>query len=290
MRRVLLFVGTNLLVMLTIGVVVQLTGLYRYTTAYGVNLPMLMVYSLVVGFLGSGISLLSSKWIAKTFMRVQVIDPARPGDATATWLVQTVHEAARKAGLTKMPEVGVFQSPDMNAFATGPGRNNSLVAVSTGLFQHMDRDAIEAVIGHEIAHVANGDMVTMALLQGIVNTFAVFLARVIASLIGERDRGGMVYFLTVFALQTVFLLLGNLVVMKFSRWREYRADAGGAQIAGRESMIKALQTLKLNERIGAPQRSPAMATMEIDHPGGFAYLWRSHPALDERIARLRQAS
>ncbi|MBX3112658.1 MAG: protease HtpX [Fimbriimonadaceae bacterium] len=290
MKRILLLIGTNLLVMTTITAVVYLTGLHRYTSAYGINLPTLAVFSLVVGFGGSFVSLLISKWMAKTVMGVQVIDPARPGGPEGAWLVQTVHDAARRAGLEKMPEVGVFDSPEMNAFATGPGRNNSLVAVSTGILQHMDRGAAAAVIGHEVAHVANGDMVTMTLLQGIVNTFVVFLARVLATVVGagDRDRSGMVYFLTVMVFQTVLTLLGSMVVMAFSRWREFRADAGGAQLEGRENMIRALQTLKQNQ--GLPyRRAESMATMQIYGRGGLTKLFMSHPPLDDRIAALQAA-
>jgi len=288
MKRILLFVGTNLLVMTTITAVVYLTGLYRYTTPYGLNLPTLAVFSLVVGFGGSFISLLMSKWMAKMAMGVQVIDPARPGSPDSAWLVQTVHDAARKAGLEKMPEVGVFDSPEMNAFATGPSRSNSLVAVSTGIFQHMDRGAASAVIGHEVAHIANGDMVTMTLLQGIINTFVVFLARVLASLVGagDRDRSGLVYFLTVMVFQTVLALLGSLVVMAFSRWREFRADAGGAQLEGRENMIRALQILRQNQALPY-RRAESLATMQIYGRRGFLSLLASHPPLEDRIAALQ---
>jgi heat shock protein HtpX len=226
-------------------------------------------------------------------MGVQVIDPENLGNNQERWLVQTVHRLAEKAGITKMPEVGIFESPAPNAFATGASRNSSLVAVSTGLFQAMGQDEIEAVLGHEMTHVVNGDMVTMTLLQGVINAFVMFLARVVAFAIerGDNNRrgGGLAEFFLIQMLQMVFGIIGMIPLMAFSRWREFRADAGGAKLAGKRKMIDALKALKVFQEQpqmqGLPQPAPAMRAMQISSHDGFAW-FASHPSLDVRIERL----
>jgi len=290
MKRVLLLIATNIAIMLVLSIVVSVFGLDRYLTQNGLNLGALLVFSAVLGFGGSFISLLLSKWMAKTAMGVQVIDQARNADEQ--WLVETVRRQAQSAGIG-MPEVGVFDSPDPNAFATGASRNASLVAVSTGLLRNMRRDEVEAVLGHEIAHVANGDMVTLTLIQGVLNTFVIFLARVIGSVVDSATRGnnenrgpGMGYFVTVMVAQIFLGLVASVIVAWFSRRREFRADAGGAELAGTRSMIGALEALK---RAHTPSQMPeSMKAFGInsERPGALQKLLMSHPPLDERIAAL----
>jgi heat shock protein HtpX len=285
----------NVLVVITISITLNLLGVRPYLTQRGIDYNSLMIFCLVWGFGGAFISLALSRWMAKMMMRIEVIDPEEPGDADQRWLVQTVHRLAEKAGLNTMPEVGFYESPDPNAFATGPGRNSALVAVSTGLFQQMGRDEIEAVLGHEITHVTNGDMVTMTLLQGVINAFVMFFARVIAFALtrGDDDRRGnnymAQYFITI--LLEIFLsILGSVVVMAFSRWREFRADAGGARLAGRSKMINALRALQqVQEKMkGAAQAEPkAIAAFKISSRDGLFSLFASHPPLEVRIERLQ---
>ncbi|MBZ0221704.1 MAG: protease HtpX [Dokdonella sp.] len=290
MKRIALFLITNLAVMALLTIVVKLTGIdvYAYRRG-GLNLQALLILSAVMGMGGSFISLAMSKWVAKFTTGAQVI--TQPRNATEAWLVDTVRRHADKAGIG-MPEVAIYDAPEMNAFATGMTRNSSLVAVSTGLLQNMERNEVDAVLGHEIAHVANGDMVTMALLQGVLNTFVIFLARVIGTLVdraisGNRDSdgGGIAYFVIVMVLQVVLGMLASLVVMAFSRWREFRADAGGANLAGRDAMIAALQRLAGNQ--GESSLPKALAAFGISGEGGIARLLMSHPPLEERIAALR---
>jgi heat shock protein HtpX len=230
--------------------------------------------------------------MAKWMMNIQLIDPDKPESAEERWLVLTVHRLAREAGLETMPEIGVFNSPEPNAFATGPTRNSALVAVSTGLFKAMQKDDIEGVLGHEITHVTNGDMVTMTLLQGVINAFVMFLARFIAILLSQGSReggrgGGASYFM-VMMLQTVLGFLGMIPLMAFSRWREFRADAGGAHLAGRTKMISALQALLKFKNMPVPVRASSLSAFMISSKGGS--LFSSHPPLEERIERLRNAS
>jgi len=251
MLRIALFILTNLAVMVLLTIVVKITGIdvYAYNRG-GLNLQALLVMAAVMGMGGSFISLAMSKWIAKMSVGAQVI--TQPRNPSEQWLLDTVRSHAQKAGIG-MPEVAIYDGPEMNAFATGMSKNSSLVAVSTGLLQSMDREQVDAVLGHEITHIANGDMVTMALLQGVLNTFVIFLARVIGTLVdraisGNRDGGGggFAYFAIVMVLQLVLGLLASLIVMAFSRWREFRADAGGAKLAGRGAMISALERLDAN--------------------------------------------
>jgi heat shock protein HtpX len=289
-KRVVLFLITNILVMLTITILVQLLGLDRGLGAHGINYGELMLFCLVWGMAGSLISLALSRVMAKRMMGVQVIDP-NTRDPQEREIVEMVHNLARAAQLPAMPEVGYYDSPEVNAFATGPTKSRALVAVSSGLWQRMSRDEVEGVLGHEITHVANGDMVTMTLLQGVVNAFVLFFARVIAFVVSQNVRDenrGMVQFAIVMVLQIVLSLLGALVVAAFSRWREFRADRGGAQLAGRGKMIAALERLRSNTEL-VDTRQQALATLKIaGAPSRMASLFASHPPLEVRIARLQQ--
>jgi heat shock protein HtpX len=297
-KRIVLFLLVNVLVMTTVTLILSLLGVQPYLQRGGLDLSSLAIFCLVWGMAGSVISLLISRWTAKRMMGVKVISPD-DRDPGAQALVQTVQRLAQGAGIP-MPEVGVYQSDDINAFATGPSKSRSLVAVSSGLLRKMDRPEVEGVLGHEISHIANGDMVTMTLLQGVVNAFVMFLARVLAFAVAQamrgndRDSGGMsqgIFFICTMVFQIVFMVLGSMVVMAFSRWREFHADAGGAHLAGRESMIRALEALRRDSEAAVAARSaPSLATMQISAPGGFTRWFMSHPPLEERIERLRSAT
>lgn len=286
MKRIFLFLVTNLAVVLVLSVVARLLGIDQYMAARGGDLGGLLVFAALFGFGGALISLAISKWMAKRSMGVRVI--TQPANPTEQWLVATVRAQAEQAGIG-MPEVGIFDSPQPNAFATGARRDAALVAVSTGLLRSMNQKEAEAVLGHEVSHVANGDMVTLTLIQGVVNTFVIFLARVIGGLVDRREDGrGMAYFATVMVAELVLGILASMIVMWFSRQREFRADAGGAHLAGTTNMIAALERLKAAH----PQPLPAqMAAFGIaGGPGaGLKRLFMSHPPLDERIAALRNA-
>ena len=285
MKRILLFVLTNLAVMVVVGIVTSLLGVGRYT---GTNTGQLMVFSLVVGFSGAIVSLLMSKPMAKMSMGVQVI--AQPRNADEAWIVDTVRKFADQAGIG-MPEVGVYEG-EPNAFATGAFKNSALVAVSTGLLRGMTREEVEAVIGHEVAHVANGDMVTMALIQGVMNTFVVFASRVIGSLVdgflrrdSESSGPGIGYYVTTIVLDILFGVLAGIIVAWFSRQREFRADRGAAQMMGQpNSMINALARLGGMHAEGAEMPNN-LAAMGI--AGGIGKLFSTHPPMQERIAALR---
>ena len=291
MRRIALFILTNLAVMALLTIIVKLFGIDTYTYRNGgINLQGILVMSAVIGFGGSIISLLMSKWVAKWQTGAHVI--TSPANPTESWLVDTVRRQAEKSGIG-MPEVAIYDAPEMNAFATGASRNNALVAVSTGLLQQMSRDEVEAVLAHEVSHVANGDMVTMTLLQGVMNTFVIFLARVIGTVVdraisGNRDNGGggIAYFAIVLFLQFVLGLLASIIVMAFSRWREFRADAGSARISGKEKMIAALSRLDAGR--GENSLPQAIQAFGIAG-GGMRKLFSSHPPIEERIAALRNA-
>jgi len=294
-KRIVLFLLTNILVVVTISILLNVLGIRPYLTAQGIDYGALLGFCFVWGMGGAFISLGLSRIMAKHMMGVQVVDPMTR-DPRAQELVQIVSRLAQGAGLP-MPEVGIYDSPEPNAFATGPTKSRALVAVSTGLLQRMSRPEVEGVLGHEMTHVANGDMVTMTLLQGIVNAFVMFLARAIAWGIvqatrrnDERESGfgsyGMVFAIQM-ALEIVFMILGSLVIASFSRWREFRADAGGARLAGRQNMIGALQALQRSVEM-VEQAPPAIAAFRISNPGGFGRLFASHPPLDVRIARLEQ--
>ncbi|HOC57348.1 MAG TPA: protease HtpX [Verrucomicrobiota bacterium] len=298
-KRVLLVVMVNVLVVTTITLVLGLLRVGNYFPEGG--LTGLAVFCLVWGFGGAFISLAISRLMAKWMMGVQVIPP-NTSDPVLQELVQTVHGLARSAGLPKLPQVGIYQSDEVNAFATGPTRSRALVAVSTGLLQRMRTREVEGVLGHEIAHVANGDMVTMTLIQGVINAFVLFLSRVLAFVISQalrsrddRGGGGWLHFLLVMVFQVVLSILGSFVVCWFSRWREFRADAGGARLAGRESMIDALRAL---QRLHDPELAAAEAkhaqsfqSLKISgRRGGFMALLSTHPPLEQRIARLAQGA
>ncbi len=297
-KRIGLFLMVNVLVMVTISVVLSVLGVKPYLTARGIDYQSLMIFCLVWGMGGAFISLALSRVMAKWMMGVQII-PTDTRDPELRELVDVVHELARAARLPAMPQVGVYDSPEVNAFATGPSKSRSLVAVSSGLMGRMSRDEVRGVLGHEVAHIANGDMVTMTLIQGIVNAFVMFLARAIAFALtmtksddGEERQGTpMSYFLVQFALEMVFMVLGSMVVAWFSRLREYRADAGGARIAGRETMVQALEGLRRNVEAIDPSPQPAVAALKISsRPGGFLKLFSTHPPLEERIERLKRTA
>lgn len=291
MKRIFLFVLTNIAVLLVINITLRLLGVDRWLDASGgINFTSLLVMSAVIGFSGSIISLFMSKWMAKQSVGAQVI--VNPIDPTERWLVETVRRQANVAGIG-MPEVAIYDAPDVNAFATGWNRNDALVAVSTGLLNNMSKDEAEAVLAHEVSHVANGDMVTLALIQGVVNTFVVMFSKLFGYFVDrvllkndEREGPGIGQFVAEIAAQLVLGVLASVIVMWFSRMREYRADAGGASLAGRHKMIAALERLKANHEQAAamPQNMSAMA---ISSGGGFSRLFMTHPPLEERIAALR---
>ncbi|WP_339348779.1 protease HtpX [uncultured Alteromonas sp.] len=289
MKRVFLFLVTNLAVVLVLGIVLNIVF-----AAFGIDnrsITGLLVFSAVFGFGGALISLAMSKWIAKRSTGAQVID--NPTTPTEHWLINMVSAQAKKAGIG-MPEVAIYDSPEINAFATGMNKNNALVAVSSGLLNGMSEDEAEAVLAHEVSHIANGDMVTLTLIQGVVNTFVIFLARVIAGAISNATRGnnsgggalgGFAYYGIVFVLEMLFGILASIIVMWFSRQREYRADAGSAKLAGRQKMIAALTRLKSNSE---SQLDGTMMAFGISGKSAFSELFMSHPPLDKRIDVLRR--
>ena len=289
MKRIFLLLVTNLAVLAVLTIVAHLIGLDRWLAVRGSSLGALLAFAAVFGFGGAFVSLLMSKWMARNAMGVRII--GQPATATEQWLVGMVARLARAAGVG-MPEVGVFQSPAPNAFATGYSRDAALVAVSTGLLAAMNEQEIEAVLGHELTHVANGDMVTLTLIQGVVNTFVIFLSRIIGNVVDRmlfrsEDGRGPAYFLSVIASQILLGILASMIVMAFSRWREFRADRGGAHLAGIPNMIAALEALK---RAHAPLPSQQFAAFGITSgpvARGIQRLFMSHPPLDERIAALR---
>jgi heat shock protein HtpX len=291
MKRVFLFLATNIAIILVLSIALQVLGVERILDEQGsdLNLNALLVFAAVFGMGGAFISLAISKWTAKRLTGARVIE--RPANSTEAWLVDTVRQHAQRAGIG-MPEVAIYDAPDMNAFATGMRRNNALVAVSTGLLQGMRQDEVEAVLAHEISHVANGDMVTLALIQGVVNTFVIFLSRVIGHFVDrvvfKTERGhGPAFWITAIVAQVVLGILASVIVMWFSRQREFRADAGGARLAGTGSMVAALERLKAGA--GQPHLPDQMAAFGISGGigQGMKRLFMSHPPLDERIAALK---
>jgi len=290
MMRIFLFLATNAAILLAISFIFNVLGLKSTLDAQGVNLNLdgLLMMSAIIGMTGSFISLAMSKWSAKRAMGVHVI--THPENQTEQWLLATVTRQAQQAGIG-MPEVGIFEAPEANAFATGMSRDSALVAISTGLLNNMDEDEVEAVIGHELTHVANGDMVTMALMQGVVNTFVYFFATVIGHVVDravfKTERGyGPAYYITQMAAQIALSILASMLVMWFSRRREFRADAGGAKLAGRDKMIAALRAL---QRAHEPTALPAQLAAFGINGGGISRLFMSHPPLEERIAALENA-
>ncbi len=293
-KRIILFVITNLAVLFVLNITMRLLGVDRalQQTGGGLNLTALLVFAAVIGFGGALISLAMSKWSAKFMTGAKVIES--PRNETERWLSETVRRQAQQAGIG-MPEVAVYDSPEVNAFATGINRNAALVAVSTGLLQRMSRDEAEAVLGHEVSHVANGDMVTLALIQGVVNTFVIFLSRIIGNIVDKAvfktERGhGPAFWVTAIVAELILGILASMIVMWFSRHREFRADAGGAALAGRDKMIAALQRLKAQYE---PSRLPDQIRAFGVSGGqgtGLRRLFMSHPPLDERIEALRSAN
>ena len=294
MKRVVLFLATNIAILIVLSITLRLLGVERILDEQGVGLDYnaLLIFAAVFGFGGSFLSLALSKWTAKRFTGAQVIE--RPRNAAESWLLETVRRQARQAGIG-MPEVAVYDSPDVNAFATGMRRNNALVAVSTGLLQNMTRDEAEAVLAHEVSHVANGDMVTLALIQGVINTFVIFLSRVIGHVVDrvvfKTERGhGPAFWITAIVAEIVLAVLASIIVMWFSRQREFRADAGSARLVGREKMIAALRRLQATvERPHLPDQLEAFGISGVAGRG-IRRLFMSHPPLEERIAALERAA
>ncbi|MFT3930108.1 MAG: protease HtpX [Spongiibacteraceae bacterium] len=291
MKRVFLFLATNLAVMVVLSIVASVLGVNRFLTANGLDMGALLGFAAVFGFGGALISLAMSKWSAKMATGARIIDA--PQNAEERWLVETVQRHAQEAGIG-MPEVAIFPAHEVNAFATGMSRNNALVAVSSGLLQQMTRAEAEAVIGHEVAHVANGDMVTLALIQGVLNTFVIFIARAVGSFIDRvvfknEDGPGMGYFVIHIVLEIALGILASMIVMWFSRRREFRADAGGARLAGRDNMIAALRRLQMvYEESAMPAKLTAFA-ISGNGRQGLARFFASHPSLDDRIAALQNS-
>ena len=299
-KRIFLFLAVNFLVIITISTVLSILNVKPYLSSYGIDFPSLMIFCLVWGMGGALISLSMSKMMAKWMMGVQIISPdAR--DPILKNLVDTVHDLARAAHLSHMPEVGIFSSQEPNAFATGPTKKRSLVAVSTGLLQRMSQKELEGVIAHEISHITNGDMVTMTLIQGVVNAFVMFMARALAfvfSGLGNRQKDSSSngsyagYAIMVFIFEIVFMILGSIVVAWFSRFREFKADKGGAYLAGKDKMIAALESLRSMQAMRDPKvDKPSFEAMKISTPRktGWMHLFASHPPLDDRINRLKES-
>jgi len=290
-KRITLFLATNVAVILVLSVVLRLLGVDGYLQESGsdLNYESLLIFSAVFGFGGSFISLAISKWMAKRATGAQVI--AQPRNEVESWLLNVVERQARQAGI-EMPEVAIYQAPDMNAFATGARRNAALVAVSSGLLQSMPRDEIEAVLAHEISHVANGDMVTLTLVQGVVNTFVIFLSRIVGFFVDRvvlrNESGhGLGYFVSVIVAQIVLGILASTIVMWVSRKREFRADAGSAELNGDQPMIRALERLGRGQPAELPEQLAAFG-ISGGRAGGFKKLFMSHPPIEDRIAALRQ--
>jgi len=288
-KRILLFVLTNLAIVITLSIVLSLLGVGRGIGPDGrIDITGLAIFSLAWGMIGSFISLQMSRFIAKRAMGVQVVD-GRTGREDADWLYRTVERLTRQAQLP-MPEVGLYDSPEVNAFATGPSKRRSLVAVSTGLLGAMRRDEVEGVLAHEVAHIQNGDMVTMTLIQGVVNAFVIFLSRLVAGIVRQTSDSRNAYmlsFVVMIVMQIGLGIIGMMIVAWFSRAREFRADAGGAALAGRGNMIAALQRLKVNHEL-VDTRQASLATLKINGAKSWMMLVSTHPPLDDRIAALQQ--
>jgi len=291
MKRIVLFLATNLAIVLVLSFTARLLGIEPYLQDGGLSLTSLLAFTAIMGMGGAFISLAISKWSAKRAVGAQVIESPRTPEEI--WLVNTVQQQAEAAGIG-MPEVAIYDSPEVNAFATGMNKNNALVAVSTGLLRNMSRDEAEAVLGHEVSHVANGDMVTLALIQGVVNTFVMFLSRVIGHVVDrvvfKTERGhGPAFFVTMIVAELVLGILASMIVMWFSRQREFRADHGGATLAGRQKMIGALQALQRAHPAPLPDKMAAFG-ISGGMGGGLKRLFMTHPPLEERIAALQAAA
>ena len=295
-KRILLFIALNLLVIFMVTLVLNIFHVQPYLNAHGIDYSSLMIFCLVWGMVGAFISLALSRVMAKWMLGVAVIDPSTT-DPQSKELLNTISSLCRKAKIP-VPQVGIYKSNEVNAFATGPTKSRSLVAVSSGLLNRMNPGEVEGVLGHEISHIANGDMVTMTLLQGVINAFVMFLARVLASLLSgfgknqNRSQGGsmMSYMLFTYLFEVVFMALGFLVIAAYSRYREFRADAGGARLAGKEAMISALKSLNALKNNEDPRQNQAIAAFKISHTGkkGILSLFSTHPPLEERIRRLER--
>ncbi|MCH4247051.1 protease HtpX [Acinetobacter populi] len=295
MMRIGLFLLTNLAVLVVAGLVLSILGVGSYRSAGGLDLGNLLVFCFVFGMVGSFISLFMSKWIAKKTTGTQIIES--PRNQAEQWLLQTVADLSQRAGI-KMPEVGIFYSTQSNAFATGWNKNDALVAVSSGLLERMSADEVRAVLAHEIGHVANGDMVTLSLVQGVVNTFVMFFARIAGDFIdrnvfgrGDNEAPGIGYFVTTMVLDIVFGILASTIVLWFSRYREYRADEAGARLAGKQAMISALLRLKAESEMPdqMPKEMQAFAIAEGQHQGfSLAALFHTHPSIEQRVAALQK--
>ncbi len=296
-KRIFLFFAVNILVVVTLSIILNIFHVQPFLQGYGLNIQSLLIFCFIWGMGGAFISLALSKQMAKWMMGVHVINPDT-SDSELRHLIATVHQLARDAHLPDMPEVGIFESPEPNAFATGPTKRRSLIAVSTGLLRKMSQKELEGVLAHEISHISNGDMVTMALIQGVVNAFVMFLARVLAYVFSgmgrSRDQGSsgsyVSYMIFVFLFEVVFMILGSIVVCWFSRFREFRADRGGADLAGKNNMIAALESLQRMQQIRDPQtEKPSFQALKISTHGksGLMMLFATHPPLEQRIDRLR---
>ncbi len=291
-RRIALFIATNIAIIVVLTIIFGLFGIQPYLSSQGINYGSLMIFALIIGFTGSFISLFISKFMAKSAYRIQMIEsPSSPLEAS---LINTVQRLAKQSNIG-MPEVGTYESPEPNAFATGWNRNNSLVAVSTGLIDRMRPEEVEAVLAHEVSHIANGDMITMSLLQGVVNTFVIFFARIAAFVVMNLFRddnngaiGGLAYYGIAILFEIIFGILASVIVMWFSRYREFRADAGSAKLVGKDKMIAALKRLQQAMDVEKDDRAPSMATMKISSRSRMLALFASHPPLEKRIEALQQ--
>lgn len=291
-KRIFLFVLLNILVIVTLSITLNILGIHGYLRSNGIDYYALMVFCLVWGMGGAFISLALSRIMAKWMMGVKVIDP-NTRDSELRWLVDTVYKLSSQAGLGKMPEVGIYISPEINAFATGPTRNRSLVAVSSGLLENMTEEEIEGVLAHEVSHISNGDMVTMTLLQGVINAVVMFLARIIAFAVtsrrdGDRDSSPWLRYIITVVLEIALSFLGMILIAWFSRFREYRADEGGAKLAGKEKMISALEKLKRTIERADITHAESIKAFKISSKSSFVKLFATHPPLDERIRHLRE--
>ncbi|MFM9835152.1 MAG: protease HtpX [Methylophilaceae bacterium] len=296
MKRIFLFIVTNMAIMLVLSITLSVLGVGAYMSEAGINYQSLLIFTAVMGMGGALISLAISKWTAKRMVGAEVIE--KPATLEQKWLLETVRTQAQSAGIG-MPEVAIYESPDVNAFATGMNKNNALVAVSTGLLNSMSRDEAEAVLAHEVSHIANGDMVTLALIQGVVNTFVMFLSRVIGhtvdKVVFKTERGqGPAFFITMIVAELLLGILASIIVMWFSRQREFRADLGGASLAGRQKMIAALEKLKVGQlgtqtEAQLPEKIAAFGISGAQKIG-LKKLFMTHPPLEERIAALKQAT
>jgi heat shock protein HtpX len=292
LKRISVFLLVNILIVTTISFILSFFNIQPYLDRSGIDYTQLAIFCLIWGFGGAFISLALSRIMAKMMMGVQIVHPKKVSPGTVEdWLVNRVHQYSKDAGLQTMPEVGIYNSPEINAFATGPTKNRSLVAVSSGLLNRMDKDQIEGVLAHEVAHIANGDMVTMTLVQGVMNAFVMFIARALAFVLSQNvkeESRPMVRMVTTIALEIFLSIMAMMVVSYVSRLREYRADKGGADIAGREKMIRALEGLKRNMQIQPDDSNPSLATLKISgRPGKWLSLFSTHPSLESRIQALR---